>query len=84
MLEYVTSGIETTGTTYLPAMVIPVVDSYLLWKMCFLEPRLERYTAEREKSYLNAENRVRNLINAMSYNEWHDLLLSLTTMAPLR
>ena len=84
VLEYVTSGIETSGTTYIPDFVTPVIDAYLNWKQCFLEPRLERYASEREKSYLNTENRVRNLINAMSYDQWHDLLLSLTTVAPLR
>lgn len=84
MLEYVTSGIETTGTTYLPAICIPVVDAYLDWKRCLLDERLFKFASEREKSYLNAENRVRNLINAMSYSEWHDLLLSLATVAPLR
>jgi hypothetical protein len=84
MLEYTTSGIEMTGTTYVPDMVTPVIDAYLNWKDCFLDPRLERYAEQREKSYLDKENRVRNLVNSMSYDEWHDLLLSLTTQSPLR
>lgn len=84
VLEYTTSGIEMTGTTYVPEFTVPVIDAYLSWKDCFLEPRLERYASEREKSYLNAEARVRNLVNAMGYDEWHDLLLSITTPAPLR
>ncbi len=84
VLEYTSSGVEMTGTTYLPDYMTPVVDAYLGWKECFFEPRLERYAYEREKSYYNAENRARNLINAMSYSEWRDLLLSITTPAPLR
>jgi hypothetical protein len=84
ILEYVTSGIELTGGTYIPDYCTPVIDAYLQWKMCFLVRGMERYISEREKSYLNAENRVRNLINAMSYTEWRDLLLSITTMSPLR
>jgi hypothetical protein len=84
MLEYTTSGIEMTGTTYVPDMVTPVIDAYLNWKDCFLDPRLERYAEQREKSYLDKENRVRNLVNSMSYDEWHDLLLSITTQAPVR
>jgi hypothetical protein len=84
VLEYTTSGIELTGTTYVPDYCTPVIDAYLQWKDCFLNPGMERYVSERERSYLNAENRVRNLINAMSYEEWHDLLNSITTQAPLR
>ena len=84
VLEYTTSGIEISGTTYVPDMVSSVIDAYLQWKECFLDVRLERYAAIREKSYLDRENRVRNLVNAMSYSEWHDLLLSITTMSPLR
>lgn len=84
VLEYTTSGIELTGTTYIPEFTVPVIDAYLNFKDCFLEPRLERYASERERSYLNAEARVRNLVNAMGYEEWRDLLLSITTMSPLR
>jgi len=84
VLEYTTSGIEVTGTTYVPDFISPVIDAYLDWKSCFLDIRLERYAAQREKSYLDRENRVRNLVNGMSYNEWRDLLLSITTTAPLR
>jgi hypothetical protein len=84
MLEYTTSGIEMTGTTYVPDYCTPVIDAYLNYKDCFLEPRLERYASEREKSYLDKENRVRNLVNSMSYDEWRDLLLSITTQSVLR
>jgi hypothetical protein len=84
MLEYTTSGIEMTGTTYVPDYCTPVIDAYLNYKDCFLEPRLERYASEREKSYLDKENRVRNLVNSMSYDEWRDLLLSITTQSPQR
>lgn len=84
VLEYTTSGIELTGSTYIPDYCTPVIDSYLDFKRCLLDERLFRYANERERSFQNAENRVRNLINAMGYDEWHDLLLSITTMAPLR
>ena len=84
VLEYTTSGIELTGSTYVPDYCTSVIDAYLDFKRCLLDERLFRYANERERSYQNAENRVRNLINAMSYEEWRDTLLSITTMAPLR
>ena len=84
VLEYTTSGIELSGTTYVPDYCSTVIDAYLDWKRCLLDERLFRYAHERERSYQNAENRVRNLVNAMSYDQWHDLLLSITTMSPLR
>lgn len=84
VLEYTTSGIELTGSTYIPDYCTSVIDAYLDFKRCLLDERLFRYANERERSYQNAENRVRNLINAMSYEEWRDNLLYITTMAPLR
>lgn len=84
VLEYVSSGIELTGTTYIPVMALPVIDSYLKWKESYWIPGQERYADMREKSYNNAVMKVRNFVEAMTYDEWRDLLLSLTTMAPLR
>jgi hypothetical protein len=84
MLEYTTSGVEIAGVTYVPEFVTPMIDNYLLWKESYWLPELVRERQGREKDYTNSESKVRNLINAMGYNEWRDLLLSITTMSPLR
>jgi hypothetical protein len=84
VLVYTTSGIELTGTTSVPEFITPMLDSYMLWKSSYWIPSLVRERQMLEKDYTNAENRARNLINAMDYNQWHDLLLSITTQAPLR
>jgi len=84
MLEYVTSGIELTGTTYVPVMTLPVIDAYLKWRESYWVPGQERYAETRERSYQNALFKVRNLINSMSYDQWHDLFLSITTQVPQR
>jgi hypothetical protein len=84
VLLYTTSGIELSGTTYVPEFITPMLDSYMLWKSSYWIPTLVRERQSLEKDYTNAESRARNLINAMGYNEWHDLLLSITTQAPLR
>jgi len=84
MLEYTTSGVEVSGVTYVPEFITPMIDNYLLEKETFWMPELARERDSRAKNYTNAENRIRNLINAMGYDEWRDLLNSITTMAPLR
>ena len=84
LLKYVTSGIEVSGTTYVPIYVLPLIEDYLLWHECYWIPGLERFAAEREKKYLRTEYRIRNLINSMTYEEWHDTLLSVTSQAPQR
>jgi hypothetical protein len=43
-----------------------------------------RFSDMREKSFIRAEAKVRNLLNSMTVEEWHDLFLSTTTMAPIR
>jgi len=84
VLLYTTSGVELTGTTYIPEFITPMLDSYMLWKSSYWIPTLVRERGMLEKDYKNAEAKIRNLINGMGYNEWKDLLLSLTTQAPLR
>jgi hypothetical protein len=84
VLVYTTSGIELTGTTYVPEFITPMIDSYLLWRSSYWLPALKRERESLERDYTKAELKIRNFINSMTYSEWHDLLLSLTTMAPQR
>lgn len=84
LLRYTTTGIEISGTTYIPTFVSQLVHDYLLWKECFWIQGLERSAASREKTYTKTEDKIRNLINGMTADEWRDLLLSTTTQAPIR
>jgi len=84
VLKYTTTGIEISGTTSVPTFITPLIHDYLLWKECYWIPGLERFSDMREKNYNNSERKIRNLINAKGYDEWHDLLLSITTMSPQR
>jgi hypothetical protein len=84
VLEYITSGIEVAGTTYVPEFITPMLDNYMLWKSSYWIPTLIRERESLEKDYTKSELKIRNLINSMSYSEWHDLLLSLTTLVPQR
>jgi hypothetical protein len=84
VLRYTTSGVEVGGTTYIPSFICPLINDYLLWKECFFIPGLERYADQRARTYEKTEMRIRNLINAMTADEWRDLLLSITTQSPVR
>lgn len=84
LLRYVSSGIETTGITTIPIMIVPMIDAYLLWKESYWIKGLERERLMREKDFTKAELEVRNLINAMSFEQWKDLLLGLSSQAPIR
>jgi len=84
LLRYVTSGVEITGTTYVPEFVLPMIDTYLLWKSSYWRPDLKRERPLLERDYTNAELKVRNFINSMSYDQWRDVLLSTSVLAPIR
>ncbi len=83
LLRYTTSGVEVSGTTYVPSFVIPMIEAYLKWKEAYWTGE-ERFAEARERTYIREEMKVRNLVNSMTYDEWRDLLLSQTTMTPIR
>jgi hypothetical protein len=84
LLRYTTSGVETTGTTYVPEFITPMLDAYMLWKASYWMPNLAKERQLLERDFTNTENRIRNLINSMTYDEWRDLFLGMTTQAPIR
>lgn len=84
VLIYVTSGIESSGTTFVPDFLTPVFDAYLNWKSSYWIPELVRERQALERDYTNARLSTRNLINSMSYNQWRDLILSSAMQAPRR
>ena len=84
LLRYTSSGIELSGTTYVPEMITPMLDSYMLWKSSYWIKDLVRERESLKRDYTDAETRIRNFINSMTYDEWRDLLLGITSQAPLR
>jgi hypothetical protein len=84
LLRYVSSGIETSGTTTVPEILTPMLDAYLLWKGSFYIPEWERKMEIFKSNYREEEYKLRNLMNSMSYSQWHDLLLGLMTQSPIR
>lgn len=83
-LRYTTSGVETSGTTYVPEFITPMLDSYMYWKSTYFVDKLRRERDIAERDFTRAEMKIRNLQSAMTYDQWRDLFLSITTQAPLR
>jgi len=84
LLRYTTSGVETSGVTYVPEFITPMLDAYMLWRSSYWIPPMVREREMLEKDYTKAEAKVRTLINAMTADQWRDLLLSITSQAPIR
>jgi len=84
VLQYTSTGIEMSGTTYIPTLIVPMVDAYLLWKESYWIPTLFRERESREKDYKNRRMEARNFVSSMSYNQWRDLFLSMTTQSVIR
>jgi hypothetical protein len=83
-LKYISSGVETTGETNIPDILTPMIDSYLLWKESFWVPELRGEREQRKRDFMEERFRVKNLINAMGYEQWRDVFLGLSSQAPIR
>jgi hypothetical protein len=79
VLIYASSGIKTSAETKIPSFLIPVIDAYLLWRETYWIDSKMRFVEIRKADYWQEKMKVRNLINAMSYSQWRDLILSTTT-----
>lgn len=84
VLLYTSSGIETTGTTYVPSMTIPMIHAYLLHKETYWIPELARERQLRERDYTNARLSLRNLIYGLTYNQLRDIILGTSGQSPNR
>lgn len=86
VLKYVSSGISTDATTEIPAFIVPMIDSYLLWRETYwIKDRdVVKEKPLREREYVNEKLKIRNLINSMSYSQWMDVLWGSMTQSPKR
>lgn len=84
LLRYTTSGVEISGTTYIPEFVIPMIDAYLLWKSSYWIGDRVKERPLLERDFEKAELKIRNFINSMTIEEWQDVLASTTTQTVQR
>jgi hypothetical protein len=84
VLMYVSSGINANGETKIPAFIVPMIDMYLLEKETYWIPELARERQMRFDQYWKEKMKVRNLINAMSKDQWLDVFYGSFTQTPQR
>jgi len=84
LLRYVSSGISATETTYIPILLVPMLESYLLEKETYWIPELVRERPMREKSFTNERLKVRNVINSLTASQWRDLFWGSMSQSPKR
>lgn len=84
VLIYVSTGIKATDETTVPVFLVPVIDSYLLWRETYWLSELVRERENRFKDYWAEKRKVRDLINSMSYSQWRDCILSNSTQTVQR
>lgn len=84
VLKYVSSGVQTTGTTYMPDMLSELLDFYLLWKESYWVPGLAKERIFREKDFSNERLRIRNLQNSLTAKQWQDVFWGMFSQNPTR
>jgi hypothetical protein len=84
VLLYVSSGINASGETVIPAFVVPMIEAYLLERETYWIPELAREREMRERKFWSEKQKVRGLINAMSVEQWRDIFYSSFTQTAQR
>lgn len=84
LLRYSSSGINISGTTYIPDILTQVLDNYLLWKETYWLTEFTRERESRKQDYNNEKLKLRFLLNSLSASQWKDLFWGLFTQTPTR
>jgi hypothetical protein len=84
ILKYTSSGISTTGTTYVPEIAVPVIDSYLMWKKGYWDGSTRGVMQDRERDYIRERDEFRNLQFSMTIDQLMDVIWAGTTQGPTR
>lgn len=79
VLMYVSSGINATGETTVPAFLVPLIEAYLFERETYWIPELVRERDIRERAYGKKKMEIRNLINSMTVDSWRDIFLGSAT-----
>jgi len=84
LIRYVSSGIKATETTYIPILIVPMLEAYLLWKETYWISELMRERGVRADDYKNEKLRVRNVLNSLTAMQWRDIFWGSFTQTPKR
>lgn len=84
LLQYVSSGINATEATYIPILIVPMLEAYLLWRETFWILQTARERDSRKNDYRDEKLKVRNVLNGLTTNQWRDIFWGSFTMTPKR
>lgn len=84
VLRYTSSGIDATGTTYIPIILVPMLENYLLWKETYWIADLKRERGDRERTFINEQIQVRNFLNSLTAGQFRDIMWGTSTQTPRR
>jgi hypothetical protein len=79
VLMYVSSGINASGETTVPAFLVPMIEAYLFERETFWMPELVRERENRFNNYWREKMKIKNLINSMTVDAWKDIFLGSAT-----
>jgi hypothetical protein len=85
VLEYISTGLKTDGSSLIPRQVVAPLRAYVLWQMVENDPRVADNEKERRKrQFEEATEALRSFSNAFTADEYLSMLYSTTHQSPKR
>jgi hypothetical protein len=85
VLEYISSGVNLTGSTTIPREAEPAVRTYILWQMVENDPRISQAEkVRREDNYDKAVAMLRDFQDIFTAEEYRQMLFSTSRQTPKR
>jgi len=85
VLEYISSGLKTDGSSMIPREVIPTLRNYILWQMVENDSRIAYNEKERRKrEYNESLESLRSFTNAFTKDEYLRMCYSTYRQSPKR
>ena len=74
VLKYVGTGISATGDTLVPENMIPVIESYMMWKKSLWNRESRPHARTYKQLYWDEINAYRHIVQALTHDEVRDIL----------
>jgi hypothetical protein len=85
VLEYISSGLKTDGSSMIPREVVASLRTYILWQMVENDQKVSFEERERRKKEHNeAVEALRSFKNAFTLEEYKRLLYTTSYQSPKR
>jgi len=85
VMEYVTNGLKTDGSSLIPREVVPALRNYILWQKDECDPRVAYNAKERlKREYDQSIEALRSFENMFTAQEYRQMVYSTYTQSPKR